>query len=119
MFSAHLFAVTYRSCNILHSGTAAACRPLECRIGKPTRHGRRVCHRKRDSQRHPYLLRHPRVRERRAVLVARLVVALAVVARGLLLAPTGGAADEVPARLDRKSTRLNSSHLVISYAVFC
>src|SRR2546426_4991901 len=26
---------------------------------------------------------------------------------------------QVPARLDRKSTRLNSSHLVISYAVFC
>src|SRR2546426_5756533 len=25
----------------------------------------------------------------------------------------------VPERLDRKSTRLNSSHLVISYAVFC
>src|SRR3989454_7822707 len=24
-----------------------------------------------------------------------------------------------PAQLDRKSTRLNSSHLVISYAVFC
>src|SRR5205807_10593513 len=24
-----------------------------------------------------------------------------------------------PLRLDRKSTRLNSSHLVISYAVFC
>src|SRR5256885_17257679 len=24
-----------------------------------------------------------------------------------------------PARKDRKSTRLNSSHLVISYAVFC
>src|SRR2546426_4100724 len=24
-----------------------------------------------------------------------------------------------PARIDRKSTRLNSSHLVISYAVFC
>src|SRR2546426_2327887 len=24
-----------------------------------------------------------------------------------------------PARADRKSTRLNSSHLVISYAVFC
>src|SRR5256885_3942963 len=24
-----------------------------------------------------------------------------------------------PGRLDRKSTRLNSSHLVISYAVFC
>src|SRR5256885_3542802 len=25
----------------------------------------------------------------------------------------------LPARTDRKSTRLNSSHLVISYAVFC
>src|SRR5256885_8776846 len=28
-------------------------------------------------------------------------------------------AAEVARRLDRKSTRLNSSHLVISYAVFC
>src|SRR5256885_12889345 len=27
--------------------------------------------------------------------------------------------DATPARSDRKSTRLNSSHLVISYAVFC
>src|SRR5256885_15439662 len=27
--------------------------------------------------------------------------------------------DELRRRLDRKSTRLNSSHLVISYAVFC
>src|SRR2546426_11660655 len=27
--------------------------------------------------------------------------------------------DHRPARGDRKSTRLNSSHLVISYAVFC
>src|SRR5205807_8322244 len=30
----------------------------------------------------------------------------------------GQAARALPARLDRKSTRLNSSHLVISYAVF-
>src|SRR5256885_7262836 len=31
-----------------------------------------------------------------------------------------GVADEDPdAAVDRKSTRLNSSHLVISYAVFC
>src|SRR5688500_19917400 len=29
------------------------------------------------------------------------------------------AADEEPVAEDRKSTRLNSSHLVISYAVFC
>src|SRR2546426_5325617 len=29
------------------------------------------------------------------------------------------AAAAVPQRADRKSTRLNSSHLVISYAVFC
>src|SRR2546426_4028573 len=33
------------------------------------------------------------------------------------LALGGGAS--VALRLDRKSTRLNSSHLVISYAVFC
>src|SRR5436190_18027157 len=37
----------------------------------------------------------------------------------------GGIGDQLrsagrpPARLDRKSTRLNSSHTVISYAVFC
>src|SRR5256885_5654042 len=29
------------------------------------------------------------------------------------------ASTDRPLRLDRKSTRLNSSHLVISYAVFC
>src|SRR5256885_13189052 len=33
-----------------------------------------------------------------------------------LLAVTGDAGEK---RTDRKSTRLNSSHLVISYAVFC
>src|SRR5256885_5146426 len=31
----------------------------------------------------------------------------------------GQAAGETPGGEDRKSTRLNSSHLVISYAVFC
>src|SRR5256885_9756389 len=31
----------------------------------------------------------------------------------------GRARAALPARRDRKSTRLNSSHLVISYAVFC
>src|SRR5256885_5309078 len=31
----------------------------------------------------------------------------------------GGRGYETAASLDRKSTRLNSSHLVISYAVFC
>src|SRR2546426_12831582 len=31
----------------------------------------------------------------------------------------GRAARERRCRIDRKSTRLNSSHLVISYAVFC
>src|SRR5256885_10483368 len=30
-----------------------------------------------------------------------------------------GGDDPLPDRIDRKSTRLNSSHLVISYAVFC
>src|SRR5207249_11287655 len=32
---------------------------------------------------------------------------------------TAKLADGLPARLDRKSTRLNSSHVSISYAVFC
>src|SRR5256885_8871122 len=32
---------------------------------------------------------------------------------------TGTGGPSAPARGDRKSTRLNSSHLVISYAVFC
>src|SRR5256885_13097435 len=40
-----------------------------------------------------------------------------------LLAPAGVSDDQVKvgvlSRKDRKSTRLNSSHLVISYAVFC
>src|SRR5256885_7319720 len=40
-----------------------------------------------------------------------------------VLHPDGGdgfpAAHRVPGHQDRKSTRLNSSHLVISYAVFC
>src|SRR5256885_6141605 len=31
----------------------------------------------------------------------------------------GRSPPDAPARRDRKSTRLNSSHLVISYAVFC
>src|SRR5258708_9390780 len=33
--------------------------------------------------------------------------------------PSRTATDRVPVRLDRKSTRLNSSHQIISYAVFC
>src|SRR5688500_19648550 len=33
--------------------------------------------------------------------------------------PRAGGDPEPSALLDRKSTRLNSSHLVISYAVFC
>src|SRR5256885_5411550 len=39
----------------------------------------------------------------------------ALLALALLLAPSRVAAADA----DRKSTRLNSSHLVISYAVFC
>src|SRR5256885_12094649 len=34
-------------------------------------------------------------------------------------AAPGGWSQVAAARVDRKSTRLNSSHLVISYAVFC
>src|SRR5256885_10804090 len=35
------------------------------------------------------------------------------------IAPDGQFSSLTAAHLDRKSTRLNSSHLVISYAVFC
>src|SRR2546426_7705490 len=42
--------------------------------------------------------------------------ALVELKQALQLAPNS---DEGYRRLDRKSTRLNSSHLVISYAVFC
>src|SRR5256885_8311580 len=33
--------------------------------------------------------------------------------------PAGGGGEQLKFGTDRKSTRLNSSHLVISYAVFC
>src|SRR2546426_7042945 len=37
----------------------------------------------------------------------------------ITLPSTQKVAEPPPSKLDRKSTRLNSSHLVISYAVFC
>src|SRR5256885_9519739 len=39
--------------------------------------------------------------------------------RGIQSVEVGGQLLKALARTDRKSTRLNSSHLVISYAVFC
>src|SRR5437867_7303994 len=39
--------------------------------------------------------------------------------RGRRDPPAEGRGPEVPTRADRKSTRLNSSHRTISYAVFC
>src|SRR3989454_4449004 len=49
------------------------------------------------------------------------VVGGALVAGGIYvgLGMAGGAGAQGAVALDRKSTRLNSSHLVISYAVFC
>src|SRR4051812_49512281 len=38
---------------------------------------------------------------------------------GGVLLDGGGATDAAPSSRDRKSTRLNSSHMSISYAVFC
>ena len=46
------------------------------------------------------------------LVVALVVLLVLVVVFGHMLAPAIAA-------LDRKSTRLNSSHLTISYAVFC
>src|SRR5205814_8397816 len=52
----------------------------------------------------------------REMEVARAAIPTGVVARAGL----GGSRDAGPDRVeDRKSTRLNSSHLGISYAVFC
>src|SRR5688500_13211446 len=59
-----------------------------------------------------------------------LAAAAALLATGAAAFPTrpveltvlfgaGSGADLLARKLDRKSTRLNSSHLVISYAVFC
>src|SRR5688500_19264326 len=57
----------------------------------------------------------PRVRERQSRRLQH-IRELAHVARGTRHAARG---TWHVARRDRKSTRLNSSHLVISYAVFC
>src|SRR2546426_6488455 len=51
--------------------------------------------------------------------MAALVALLPRVGRDLQLDPLRGARFPLLFEPDRKSTRLNSSHLVISYAVFC
>src|SRR5262245_64021805 len=51
--------------------------------------------------------------------IAHLIVRRLAVARHAAGEPVGGPIDHVLDRQDRKSTRLNSSHLGISYAVFC
>src|SRR5256885_13068078 len=61
---------------------------------------------------------------RDAQVLAQLLSASAqalgvVVGRGDVVDAAGADDDQQPVVLDRKSTRLNSSHLVISYAVFC
>src|SRR5256885_608723 len=59
---------------------------------------------------------------RLALLVAAAMTAAALIltfSRGAFVALVVVGALYVLRRLDRKSTRLNSSHLVISYAVFC
>src|SRR5207248_5794821 len=62
-------------------------------------------------------------RHRRAVLVEDLQLLagdrLAAGARAQVVEPVGAVDVEHLGRTDRKSTRLNSSHRTISYAVFC
>src|SRR3989442_10412126 len=67
----------------------------------------------------PYttLFRSERARQGGAVGAAAL--RHAVGQARVLLGDAGGPGAARPARLDRKSTRLNSSHVRISYAVFC
>src|SRR5262245_63659828 len=59
-----------------------------------------------------------RVERQRGAEAARLAAAAARVAVGRNQ-PPGGARRAAQRPRDRKSTRLNSSHLGISYAVFC
>src|SRR5256885_9443779 len=51
----------------------------------------------------------------RSLLIGFAAINISRAGEGVRLPPSAGAADVE----DRKSTRLNSSHLVISYAVFC
>src|SRR5437868_10971004 len=66
----------------------------------------------------PYTTLFRSARERKWVLG---LLAVAVTLRVLLLVGLFATSnhDEVTSFLDRKSTRLNSSHVSISYAVFC
>src|SRR5207248_9843156 len=52
-------------------------------------------------------------------LPAALANATGIIAVAPPSGPLGGATAMMPVALDRKSTRLNSSHRTISYAVFC
>src|SRR5699024_11883894 len=51
------------------------------------------------------------------IAVGTILGSLAGVTAGILFAPKSG--EETRKDIDRKSTRLNSSHVSISYAVFC
>src|SRR5205807_6088260 len=73
------------------------------------------------ARRYDYASRPPR-RRRRTGGVSRLYGAISAVDAGARCAQLGCRERRRRSRLplvDRKSTRLNSSHLVISYAVFC
>src|SRR5256885_11245652 len=62
-----------------------------------------------------------RSRERRAA-ISELILAFldhGIVGPGPVREARGAPVDIGDEQVDRKSTRLNSSHLVISYAVFC
>src|SRR5256885_12797348 len=60
-----------------------------------------------------------RVRVRRALGHARAAMAKTGTAPRRITAAIATLGAAIPFTTDRKSTRLNSSHLVISYAVFC
>src|SRR5256885_7147283 len=64
----------------------------------------------------PYTTLFRSLRERRGDIAEIAEAILLRLARRTNAAPTALSEDAVQ---DRKSTRLNSSHLVISYAVFC
>src|SRR5256885_12144650 len=61
----------------------------------------------------------PRIAEVEFHIAAKTAILSFIVVFGIVKATTNYFTGAWANRIDRKSTRLNSSHLVISYAVFC
>src|SRR5699024_12005250 len=101
-----------------------------------TRHGKPKAHPSRWGAQKTQQIKMPRLAVRVRMRITRAIVGIAAVTRSRTNAVAAAVGDVVAAggaviatarvitvrpmlRTDRKSTRLNSSHVSISYAVFC